>query len=236
VNVNDLFRALSFGELSNLSMSNEGNGTITAAAQPKIIHHLNEGLLKLYSRFVLKEDDILVQLYDHITFYHLNPRFAVNYVPVGGSDDEDIRYLLDMPGEPFKGDIIKILTVYDSNGCKLPLNDDEQPLSLFTPQANLLQVPYPKNDMALSVMYQAKHDKIQGELEETIELPDILLEALTNFIAYKVYGSIGSDNSTAKSLAHYAAFESVCREVEDKDLVSTSISTSNARFHKRGWV
>jgi hypothetical protein len=50
--VEDLFRDLSLGELSNLSMGVEGEGTIEEKHQPKIIRQANEGttssLLPIY--------------------------------------------------------------------------------------------------------------------------------------------------------------------------------------------
>ena len=37
MNIEDLFRNLSYGELSNLALSGEGLGTIVESARPKIV-------------------------------------------------------------------------------------------------------------------------------------------------------------------------------------------------------
>ena len=232
----NLFQLLSRGVLSNLALANEGDGTIKTASQAKITDYVNEGLLRLYSRFVLKEQDVLIEQHEHITFYHLLPRFAVNHVPANELEDEPIRYILDLPKEKFEGDVLRILSVFNSDGCKLPLNDDGNCKSLFTPQANILQVPDPVPEKALNVLYQAKHKKLLGELEEQIHIPDVLLEALLSFIAYKVFSHMNSQDSSAKSREYLAMYEAICTETVGQDLVSTSISTTPTRFESRGWV
>lgn len=234
MNLANLFTLLACGELSNLAMAEAG--TIATASRGKITRYANDALLKLYGRFLLKEKEIRVELQEHITFYHLVPRFAVTYEPEGPSDTEATRYLLDLPGEPFLGDVIKILRVYDEHGCVVPLNDDNRVNSVFTPQTNALQVPCPIQDKVLNVAYQAKHPQLQCVLEEVIELPDILVEAFTAFIAYKVFSHMNTQDSTAKAQEHLAIYESVCGSVAEMDLVSASTSTTNGRFYLRGWV
>lgn len=227
-----LLSNLSFGELSNLSWAGEGNGVIDEAYHPKIARYANEALLRLYSRFILKENDVLVEMYEHITNYHMLPRFAVCHEPV----EEEYLYIKDLPLEPFTGDVIKILAVYNSFGFKLPLNDVEDPRSVFTPQAKVLQVPRPFHGQSLSVLYQAQHEPLDyTKLEQPIEVPDVLREAFTAYIAYKVYSHMNTQESTAKAQEHMAIYEAICQDVIDKDLVSTTISDTNTRFQKRGW-
>jgi hypothetical protein len=232
----DLYQDLSHGELSNLHLSGEGDGTIAPNRQGKLLLYTNDGLLRLFSRFVLKENDVLVHLHQEITFYHLLPRFAVNYQPTGEEDNEPIRYLTDLPSERFKGDVIKILQVYDSKGCRLPLNDVENIFSVFTPQSNVLQVVAPVADTVLSVQYQARHVKLTGDLEEEIVLPDVLYDPLRAFVSYRVFSDMNTQDSSSKAQEHLANYESMCNSVREGDLVGTSISTSNTRFHARGWI
>ena len=71
MNIEDLFTSLSYGELNNLSMSADGSGSIEESKQPQILLYANEGLLRLYGRFLLKENDVLIEMVEHITNYHL---------------------------------------------------------------------------------------------------------------------------------------------------------------------
>lgn len=234
--VSQLFHDLSYGELSNLSLAGEGDGTISPRTQPKIILHANDALLDLASRFVLSEKDILVTLLDDITNYHLIPRFAENYTPVNADDDEPIRYILDSPGERFEGGILRINQVFDSNGAKLPLNDTANLFSVFTPQTHILQVTTPVADTVLNVLYQARLPELTGELDQLIELPDVLHRPLRVFIAYKVLDAMNTQDTSRKAREHFTNYEVLCQKALDADLVNSSTSTSNSRFEKRGWA
>lgn len=230
----DLFDRLAQGELTNLPMAK--TGSIDPSANAKLTNYTNQGLLKLYTRYILKEGDLLLQLHRHITFYHLLPRFSTSYMPTGTSDDELVRYIWDSPTEPFVDEIVKVLAVFNDCGEPIPLNDDAQPYSVFTPQARLLQVPNPDEGKALSIHFQQRHTVLQGELSDVIELPDVLEEALTSFVAYKAFSHMNSADSNQKAQEYLASFNAICSEVVDRDLVNSSISQSNSRFHRGGWI
>lgn len=232
--VTDLFRALSYGEFSNLSIGQDGQGSITAVAKPRIIQHANEGLLRLYSRFILSEKDVIVELVEGVTYYHLDSKYSETV-----HDPEDILYpyIKDLGREVFANDVIRVLSVFDSHGNRLPLNDNELPASVFTPQARIIQVPYFLEQTSLSVLYQAKpplldHEDPGGE----IVLPEFLVGALTAHIAYKIYSFMNTAEASGKALEHKARYEEICLEAIEQDLVQTSISTTNSRFDKRGWI
>jgi hypothetical protein len=235
----NLFQMLSYGELSNLSMSNDGtkdaSGSITAAAQPRIVLYANEGLRRLYAKFILLEQDVILQMQTSMTYYNLTSPYAATYIPTGPADNQPVRYLLDSPGKPFLADIIKILAVFDYQGRKLALNDDGDNHSVFTPQANRLQIPYPIDQQMIDVVYQARHPKLDGTLSAQINLPEILFSALTAYIAYKVFSHMNTADSTTKAQEHLIVYEQICADCVENDLVNASISTSNERFHARGW-
>jgi hypothetical protein len=232
----DLFQKLSYGELQNLTIGNDGSGTILDSAKPRITNYTNEALLRLYSRFVLKENDLILMPQSYITFYHLLPKFAVSYVASGAADDEPVRYILDMSAEPFQDEVLRILSVTNQVGDEFPLNDPGNWLSLYTPQAKVLQVPNPIQDSPLSVCYQQRHTEIQGDLNEGIFCPDVLVKALTSYIAYQVFDDMNSVDSSAKAQNYLAKYEAICAEVVDRDLVGSSTSQTNTRFECGGWV
>lgn len=231
MDINSLYEELSYGELSNLSMSGEGSGSIVEEKRPSVIVAANDGLVKLYTRFVLKKKDLVLQQYAHITNYHLIPRFAESQ-----RGEEDYAYILDLAGEPFTGDVCKVLEVWSSFGSELPLNDNTLDNSVFTPQANVLQVPNPVAGAALGVVYQAFHPKLKlDDPEQEIELPLSLESAFKSYIAYKIYTNIGTQDATAKAQEHLGNYEAQCQLATEKDLVNTSVSETNTRFEKRGW-
>lgn len=234
MNVTDLFQRLSYGELSNLAIGFEGAGTIPEASRPKIISYLNEGLLSLYSRFVLKESSLILELSDFITSYQFTKRFArSNATPTAG----DTLYIVDHIDDPYKGDLIKVLQVTNGIGERYPLNDPDNTLSMFTPQPNVLQVPNPQTGQVLGVVYQAMHEEIAyDDYEACIQLPVVLERALLSFIAHKVYHHMNGQENAAKANEYLGIYDGICQEIVDRDLVNSSSSSTGMKFHDRGFV
>lgn len=233
MNIAQLFKDLSYGELSNLSLANEGNGSIEEAYQPKIILAANEGLLRLHTKFLLKENELLLGMVAGITMYQLLRRFAESTLPVV----EVHRYIKDTVLKPFTEDIIKIISVHNSIGFELPINDIDSPISVHSPQAHLLQVPVVEDGKLLSVLYQASHaELLVNTPTQEIVLPPVLIGSLLSYISYKVFSQMGTAEATAKAQEHYYNYELICQDVIDRELVSTSGLASSTRFDKRGWA
>jgi hypothetical protein len=232
----ELFSSLALGELSNLAMAENGNGSLTTASRPRIVACANEALIRLYSRFVLRERELILEMQENITLYWLKTQHALSYVPQSVNEGTFPKYIIDSQAEPYQGDLLKILSVVDDLGSKVPLNDSSHPESVFTPQYNLVQIPVPIPERRLSVIYQAKHIPLTGNLTQEIELPYVLFGALSAYIAYKVFSYMNTADGSAKSLEYAALYEKICAEAVDRDLVNTSMSTTNTRFNQAGWV
>lgn len=229
--VEDLFSRLSYGELSNLSIGNEGRGSIREEDIPKVTAHVNDGLLRIYSRFVLSTKQLLVEQVRHITNYHLIPKFAES----SGSDVE-WPYIKDLPDEKFEGDLIRILEVKDDRGT-LPLNDTGNPHSLFTPYPQVLQVPEPRAGKPLSIEYQARHITLNNDdLEQEILIPFVLEGALQSFVAYKIFSHMNGQDNQVKSQEHLNTYDGICTDVEARDLVNATTATSHYKLEERGFV
>jgi len=238
--VSELFRRLSYGQLKNLAISADGSGSIVADSHPAIIQYTNEALLRLHSRFNLKFNDVVIQQVGHISTYYLRKKYSATYnasLPV----DERVPYpyIRDQGGEVFMEDVIKILEVHDDVGCAQPLNDPELQDSLFTPQPDMLQIPFPVNGQPLGIMYQARHevlkDEGEGLLDQEVEIPFFLEGALQNYVGHLVFSHMGSQEQMAKSQEYLALYEGICQEVESKDLVSQTVSTSHNKLERRGF-
>ena len=240
--VEKLFRDLSYGELSNLYVGADGMGVIEENQYPKLIQYANEGLRRLHGKFILREDDVLVEQLAHITNYHLRTKYSES-----AGADVPYRYIKDLPGEPFKDDVVKVIAVYRGDGYRYPLNDVGRADSLFTPSPTILQVPQPLQGMAMSVHYQAYHiplaDGQDGRgistrevLDQWIELTPILHGALQSYIAAKVYSHMGGQENMMKGTEHMANYEAICGEVMMNDLVTQTATTTNDKLEERGFV
>lgn len=234
MNLKELYRRLSFGELSNLSISGEGSGDIAEAKRPIVVLLANEALRELYKKFVLREKNLILEQIEGKTLYRLEPMFSLTNAESSGCE---CPYIIDNPDEPFNDAVLKILNVYDSAGNELVLNDQDDPCSVFTPQVNVLQVPNPMGGLPLTINYQTYPREInETDLEDTIDIPMVLEKALTSYIAGHILGNMNTQESNAKSQEHLLRFEAICAEAEQKDLLSNSSVSSNTKFEKRGWA
>lgn len=231
--VEELFRQLSFGELSNLSIGSEGAGSIASTHHNRLIHYANQSLFRLYSRFILREKDLLLFTMPGKSMYPLSSRYAQsNPAP----DPADPIYIMD-EFDPFQDDLIRILAVWKAGPVELPLNDIDVEGSLFTPQPGVLQVSKVVGGQTLAVVYQAKHPKLpEDDLTSDIDLPEVLEGALLAHIAHQVFSNMNGQENAAKSADHLARYEMICAEVEERDLVSTSITSTTSKLHKRGFI
>lgn len=234
----DLFEELSVGELSQLSMSGEGSGEIAAKSHLKLISYINSSLLKIYTRFTLKTNEVLVEQHEHITNYHLTRDYAMS-----SESNQPYKYISDLGGEPFKGGVLKILTVQDLLGGYIPLNDSGNMRSYFTPQPEILQVPYPITGNVISVTYQDKHPDIlyhgvteQERMAQEITLPLFLKDALIKLIAYNVFTHMNGQEHTAKAQEYLSMYEMACELVDEGDFSNQTVSTSHSKLTERGFI
>lgn len=232
MNLSQYLTELSYKELSNLSLADSGSGTIKPEKIPFVVSCVNEALLRLYSRFILKEKSLVIELRDYLSEYHLDVSHTISQ----GHVSED-RYIID--GEhPFTGDLIKVLEVYDEHGLRVPLNNASNVLSVFTPRVDVLQVPNPfQYGDVLSLNYQAKHPPLNFHKNpyQKIELPDNLFGALSAYVAYSIYSTLNTTEATGAAQKYMQMYAALVQETVETDTANSSISQDSSRFYANGW-
>ena len=235
-----LIKKLGYGVLNNTNFSRIDDLGDPEQILP-LVTLIDEGLTRLYSRFMLRERHVIVEMQVGVTFYHFSKLYTVQ-------NGDPIRvpypYIMDLPNDPFDEDLVKVLRIYDSTGKERPLDDENQPNSLFMVQHDVMHNPYPREGEVILVAYQAKHkplmvfDSVNGtvEFEDEIILPPVLEPALDNYVAYMVHMRIGTSESLAKAQGYLAVYNQICEDVEKNDLVNSSRSITNARFDENGWI
>lgn len=237
ITLQDIFHDLSSGEFSNLQL---GDFTVDDPASepdprsyPQLLRHLNLGLTALYSRFLLRSEEVYVQLYEQIAIYTLDYRWAVSNV----ASAENPKYIIDTVADPFGDNILKIEEVYDEGGNLLRLNDPQEELSIFTPRYNAIQVPWPNDFNTLAVQYRADHPTIKytegmNAAATYVEVPRQLREALLFYIAARVYAAINTEKPEAND--YYRKYMAKVDEVTEQGLYITT-DQDNFRFTEGGW-
>lgn len=227
--------ALSLGELGNLWIGHEGLTGFSEANRRRMLVTIGQGLRALSSRFCLLQREVLLVTVDGRTTYHLRREYAQSNPTVGPS-----KYLDDSTAEPFVGDLVKILRVYNEQGCEMPLNDEGNCNSLFTPAYDTILIPSALATGTYSIIYQANHPMMltDHDAQTEFELPPLLEEALTSFVAWKVYSFMGGGGGApdAKAAEHKARYDELCTEFEFKDLGNTSAVPENTKLQVNGWV
>lgn len=238
--LSELFRRLSYGELSNLAISNSGSGEIVEAKYPQLIQYANTALTDLHGRFLLNEKEIVIEQVENITNYELKSRHSESE-----GDAVDL-YIKDTEEDPFRDDLIRVLEVWGISGLKYALNDPENPNSLYTPNAWTLQVPNPIAGQPMALLYQATHAKLNdlvGEdeepiilLDQIINIPHYLENPLQQLIASKVFSHMSGAENVAKGQEHLMAYEAAILLIQDRDLAAQYAHVTHTKLEQRGFV
>lgn len=231
-----LFRSLSFGELSNLSISGEGSGNIIEAGRPKVIEAVNAALKDMFGRVVLLEKELLIRSLDWKSLYYLRKEHAVM------DPSTELKYIIDTPKNPFTGDLVKVLHVRNECGDILPLNDAEQWASVFTPHFDSLQLTHPGAGQVFSVGYQALHpvildtmDSADAVLNQEIRIPPLFEEVLRLKVAYGIFSAMSGQEMSLKAQSLEVAYEGKFIEIDQKNLIGDSGQDTNVKIYQRGF-
>lgn len=242
----DIFDALSTGELSQISIGGQAAGVINKENRAKLLPHINMGLTALFKRFRLKEGELTIQLKPDKLRYVLSSEFA--FSQTGAS-----AYILDTES-PFTDDLLKVEEVSTGLGFVLPLNDAMQAHSVYTPRMNTLVVPAPIVNRSnvlpdelkteqLKLKYRANHTKITYDPAfdysyvdgDPLELPDAYLEALLYFVASRVNNPIGMSNEFHAGNSYMTKYEQECQRLEAENY-QVDMTPTNSRLRRSGWV
>lgn len=227
---------LTYGELAHTSLSGKLNQPkgINPSDYPIIIRHINSALADIYTRFSLKENEVILQQFDSITEYTLSSRYAVS------TDDpnEPFKWILDSVETPFLDDISQVIAVYDGAGLPVPLNDVAQPNSVLMVNYNLMQIPYPVEGNVLALMYRAMHPRIDPTSDVSavyVEIPLPLREPLMWYVASRVYGSKLGEDDRALSAEFLRRYNGRMDELQREGIYAFNDEQTDYKFTLGGW-
>jgi hypothetical protein len=236
--LSSIFEQLSYGELSQLAIGGaETSGIVLSSDYPKLITHINLGLLELYKRFDLSRKEVFVQQYDEINLYYLDSRFAVTNT----ESPEPIKYIQDSVYRPFTDNVLRIEKVINECGSELYVNDDSKYWTVYTPDYNSIQVPWPDANNAMCITYRASPDVIPVvdvvPSEQEVNIPLSHLEPLLLYVASRIFASKPALNneSNSKGMEYMSKYELSCKRIEDLNLVQNN-NTTNMKLQNAGWV
>lgn len=243
----EIFDALSYGELSQIHMGDGPLGALSEENYPKMLGHVNLGLTALFKRFRLKENYLWLRLQPDQTTYKL----TISVTQSATKSKEPVRYILDADS-PYMDDLLKVEKVETLLGKELFLNDHTNPLSVHTPSTKVLEVPLAivnhepslpadlRTDR-LKVRYRATHPKIKVPIgyfdpeRVEISLPEAYLQALLYFVASRCHAPMGISNEVQVANIWTGRYEAECLRLEQENL-QIDVVPYNMRLLKNGWV
>lgn len=216
--IEDLYRQLSYAELSNLAVAVDASGTIKEAKRPQVIQLANDGLKRLHTLLLIREGSTILER-------------------VPGQEDYPLVPSAPYLDPSFDDIVLKIHGAYDRYGCPILLNDAQHRWALSTTASNVLRIPENFYEDTLEVVYRAGHPSLDpNDLEQEIELPGGLEEALRAYIAAKMFGGIMTAEALQAAKNHMDHFNAICADAEGKNWLHQGKPGVDTKFINRGFI
>jgi hypothetical protein len=235
----DLLRRLSYGELSNVFLGASGAGTIPDEKLPIVIQYINEGLLRLYTKYMLSLKSLIIECSEYRTTYILTSEHSWLNASQEDLDNPEFsdKYIRDDPEHPFTDDLIKVLTATLGDGVQTTVNNEANRLGIFTPSFNVIELQHSIVDMPITITYQAKHPELsQDDLDAEIELPYFLYGALCSYVAYLMYSNMNTQEAVQNGTKYLNNYQMILQDLEQNDIMQQTYSDFSAKFHSRGFI
>lgn len=178
-----------------------------------VLGFINLGMIELYKRFPLLVEEHVIELLDGVEIYTMPSNFmwvvaAYDEVP----EDSD--------------DIVAVI----------PINEEDNPLSINTVSWNTIQVPVTVAGSYISIIYAAAPVYItNADLATDIQIPPQMIEALLNYIGYRAHGSVNGEINSENN-THLMRFESSVKRIEQMGMFTSDDMNMDTKFYNRGFV
>lgn len=175
-----------------------------------ILDMLNLGLVELYKRFPLRVDEAIITLRDGKTEYKMDG----TDVDVSMPDNSQFMWIVAAYQEVTdEVEVNKVLTV------QIPVNEEENPLSIQTVAWNTIQIPTVNDGAYVSLIYTAAPDLLTAsDLTVALPLPPQMLEPLMEYMCYQANSTLDAEVDTDK---YYQRFEASCSRIELRGMTTS---------------
>lgn len=224
ITLEKMLEALSHEQLGFMVDGNGSNGAIEPSQIPKVIGRLNSVLRRLAVKFVLSEKTIRVNVTQAQRYYTLN---------------EEDPWIVADPDVSFTGDVGRILGIETPNGRVHPMNDLAKHDSILLRddgKAFALDKALPIGQY--SIIYKAATPQFAvdgSDLDQEIEIPEPLLNALYLGVAAITYEGIGGPENVSLAAAKWKQYEKECGEAKINSAVEEEQYEEVNNFKDRGF-
>lgn len=204
---------MTVGQIIDLAKNGELNGLKVGDKPEVLVGYMNLGVLELYKRFQLKVEEYIIELQDMVDLYTMPNNYmwmiaAYGEVPIDSTESVNI----------------------------LPINEEDNPLSINTVGWNKVQVPVSVAGAYVSIIYVASPLVYSvTELDEEVDLPAQMVEALLAYMGYRANSAIDTGVQTEDSV-YYQRFEASCEKLRQYGMSNGDDMYMNKRLATRGFV
>lgn len=178
-----------------------------------VLGFINLGMIELYKRFPIKTEEHIIELQDGVDVYTMPDDFMWIVAAYDEVDEDSEAY-------------VKVM----------PINEEDNPLSLNTIAWNKVQLPVSILNAYISVIYVAAPPVFtEADLAEELPLPPQMVEALLHYIGYRGHGSVDG-NIQAENSTHYQRFEASCQRIRQEGMITPDDLNMDGRLGDRGFV
>ena len=200
-------------QVIDLAKASELTGLPAASKDETVLGFINLGVLELYKRFTLSVEEWIIALEDGQSYY---------------TAPEDFMWIIAAYGE------VGMDSVQEVN--VLPVNEEDNPLSINTVGWNKVQVPLSVTGAYVSIIYAATPE-VYGiaDMDKTVNTPPQMIEALLAYIGWRANSTIDTGIQTEDTV-WYNRFESSCSRLEVKGFINANDMVMTNRLNMRGFV
>ena len=228
--LDDIFKQLAVGELQHTG--DVENGIVKPASYQRLANHVELALLDLFTRFPLKERELILDQDDNTTFYHLHSRHALST-----GDNGEQKYINDT-NNPFTDDIIAIQSIWNEDGSIVPLNDSTCNTSIFSPAPTTLQIMEPVTGNSNFIIYRAAHPSLGTVTDPTtvsIDVPANAMTAILAYVANRAYSSNQSKEAQVIASQYLGKYELACTFLQKHISVNNVSDLVKPAFEINQW-
>lgn len=219
MNVGDLFEALAYGELSNISPAQSINrlpniepGEIGIENRGRVLLATNDALTQMFTNYVLARETL-----------DMTTEVFTNKYVISAANLVQILYV-DVP-EHVPYNYIYGNTQYSHHKLRI-LNK------------NTIIFDYDLNvPIEVKVEYQVTHPKLTmtgAVLEQVVNIPTYLEEALRALIASKIFSNMSTDVSMARAAEMGNKYATMVAILEARGLIEANVDVNRRDFRESG--
>lgn len=232
----EIIEHLELGEIKQTGLSDFDLHQVQPTNYRELVQHINLGMMQLYTKFPVLEKELILHTHDLRKLYPLKSEHAY-------TSNNSSWWILDSEMNPFEDDVLRIESMWNSEGKELPINDEFDELSVFLPTPDAIQIPWAAGFEIFSVIYRAKPKKItlpldnaDLDLNQEVILPDYLLEPLLSYVEYRVRRSQNGESSAQLAMLAKQNYEMLCGEITQRNLLHSSDVSTCIKPKLNGWI